>query len=444
MTESEQLEIQRMDTWPKILEYNHRKYGSRHKAMRYKHYGIWQSYTWQDYFLNVKYLALGLLSLGFKPGDKLLIVGDNAPEWYFAELAAQSNLGVSVGLYSDLAAEEIKYIANNSEAAFAMVEDQEQVDKLAPILRQLPHLKKIVYWQYKGLSNQDSDTFLGFRTVLSLGREYEKSHPDIFEKNISAGKADDICAVVYTSGTTGNEPKGAVHSYKTLRWVAESYTRLDQWQPGDNLVSYLPPAWITEQWLAFGCHLLSAGTVNFAESAETQQQDIREIGPSIVLYSSRLWERQAGKVQARIQGTGVLKKLTYRLFMPVGYRVADHRDKQEKPGWFWRVLQIPANLLLFRPLRDSLGLPHARVCYTSGSRCVKRLFAFIMHWSSLEKSLWLNRGRRHYRRRRENRHLGAETINPGVEVAITLSGEISTGMLVISWGISRTLPLLPK
>ena len=142
MINTENLEIKMLDTWPKVLEYNYKKFGNRHKAMRYKHYGIWQSYTWQDYFINVKYLALGLLSLGFKPGDKLLIVGDNTPEWYFAELAAQSNQGISVGLYSDLSADEIKYMANDSEAAFALVEDQEQVDKLVQILKQTPQLKK--------------------------------------------------------------------------------------------------------------------------------------------------------------------------------------------------------------------------------------------------------------------------------------------------------------
>ena len=123
----------RGDTWPKLLRFNYEKYGDRHKAMRQKRFGIWQSYSWQDYYLNVKYLALGLLALGFKTGAKLLIIGDNAPEWYFAELAAQSNHGISVGIYSDLTTAEIQYIAANSEASFAMVEDQEQVDKLLEI-----------------------------------------------------------------------------------------------------------------------------------------------------------------------------------------------------------------------------------------------------------------------------------------------------------------------
>src|SRR5450759_3440303 len=144
MPETNKTELNVYDTWPKVLKYNADKYGHHAKAMRYKHYGIWQAYTWQDYYQNVKYLALGLLNLGFKAGDKLLIVGDNAPEWYFAELAAQSNLGVSVGLYSDLSPSEVKYMAISSGASFAMVEDQEQVDKLLQIEKDLPGIKKII------------------------------------------------------------------------------------------------------------------------------------------------------------------------------------------------------------------------------------------------------------------------------------------------------------
>ena len=417
-----------MDTWPKVLQYNAQKYGDRHKAMRYKHYGIWQSYTWQDYFLNVKYLALGLLSLGFQPGSRLLIVGDNTPEWYFAELAAQSNRGISIGLYSDFSADEIKYFANDSQAGFAMVQDQEQVDKLTQILSQTPHLKKIIYWRYKGLSNQNNASFLSFQNVVRMGQEYEKSHPGAFENNISAGKPDDICAIIYTSGTIAPEPKGALHSYHSLRCSSDYYLHLDDWRQKDNLVSYLPPAWITEQLLAFGCHLLSASTVNFAEDTETQQQDIREIGPNVVLYNSRLWERQAGKVQARVQGAGSLKKLTYRLFMPVGFRLADYQTRKVKPGWQWRILAIPANLLLFRPIRDSLGLTHARICYTSGATLCSEAFRFYHALNVPLKSLYgsTEAGAITGTTNENINPQTVGTINPGVEIKFSPDGEIVT------------------
>ena len=126
------------DTWPKILKYNFEKYGDSRRAMRHKHFGIWQAYSWKDYYLQVKSLALGLLALGLEPGDKVVIVGDNAPEWYYAELAVQADHGIAVGVCPDLPPQEIKTIVKDSEARFAVVEDQEQVDKFLQIMPELP------------------------------------------------------------------------------------------------------------------------------------------------------------------------------------------------------------------------------------------------------------------------------------------------------------------
>jgi len=229
--------VPQADTWPRVLELNQHRFDSRQKAMRYKHYGIWHSYSWQDYYRNVKCLAMGLLALGFQPGQKLLIIGDNAPEWYFGEMAAQCNRGIAVGLYSDLSAGEIKFIAQDCRAEFALVEDQEQADKLEQIRAELPDLKKVIYWRYKGLSKTPHDVYSGWRQVLNLGIQYAADHPGLFETNIAAGRADDICAIIYTSGTTGANPKGAVHTYGSLRTAGEYFMTADRLGAGDNLVS---------------------------------------------------------------------------------------------------------------------------------------------------------------------------------------------------------------
>ena len=279
------------------------------RALRHKHYGVWQPYTWKDYYLRVKSLALGLMSLGLKPGDKVLIVGDNAPEWYYADLAAQCGHGVPVGAYSDLTSKEIKTIAENSDARFAVVQDQEQVDKLLLVKEALPHLKKVIFWNYKGLAHYADPILIGFREVLERGEKYEKEHPGLFERNVESGKADDVCAIVYTSGTTGEEPKGAVHTFRTLRAGAEYHLRLDPWYENDNIVPYLPPVWINEQWLAIGCHLLSGSTLNFAEGPETQERDAREIGPTIVFRGARVWENQAAMVRARISSADLMNRV---------------------------------------------------------------------------------------------------------------------------------------
>jgi long-chain acyl-CoA synthetase len=355
------------DTWPQILTYNYEMYGDTRRAMRYKHYGIWQPYTWKDYYLSVKYLALGLLSLGFESGDKVLIIGDNAPQWYYAELAAQANHGVAVGLYSDLTLGEIKYIGENSEARFAMVQDQEQVDKFLQVKDELPLLKKIIFWSYKGLAPYDDPILMAYNQVHQLGEHYEEEHPGRFEQNVETGKADDVCAIVYTSGTTGNAPKGAVHTYKTMRTGSEYLLRLDPWYEGDNAVPYLPPAWMTEQLFGIGCHLLSASILNFAEAPETQQRDMRETGPSIVYNGARIWEGQAAMVQARILGADAIKRFVFRLLMPIGNKRADLGYRNQKPGLFQKVIYALADMALFRPIRKSLGLLNARICYTTGA-----------------------------------------------------------------------------
>jgi len=355
------------DTWPKILKYNYEKYGGQGKAMRHKHYGIWQPYTWKDYYLNVKYLALGLLSLGFEPGDKLLIIGDNAPQWYYAELAAQANHGVSVGVCSDSVPSEIKYIAQNSEAKFAIVEDQEQVDKLLQIKDEIPLLKKVIYWSYKGLAHYDDHLLVGFRQVLRFGERYEEEHHRLFEQNVEAGTTDDACALVYTSGTTGAAPKGAVHTYRTTRTGAEYHLHLDPWYEDDNVVPYLPPTWMTEQWFGIGCHLLSANILNFAEAPETQQRDTRETGPSIVFYAARLWESQAAMFQGQILGANPIQRLALRLLMPIGYKAADLKFQKKKPSLLLKIAYLVADVLLFRRIRNRLGLSSARICYATGA-----------------------------------------------------------------------------
>jgi len=422
----EQVHKEKGDTWPKILKYNYEKYGDKRRAMRYKHYGIWQPYTWKDYYLSVKYLALGLLSLGFEPGAKVLIMGDNAPQWYEAELAAQANHGASVGLYSDLLPQEIQYIAENSEARFAIVEDQEQVDKFLQIKDELPLLKKVIYWKYKGLAHYDDPILLGYMQVLQRGEKYEEEHPGLFEKNVETGKDDDICALVYTSGTTGTAPKGAIHTYRTMRTGAEYHLHLDPWYEDDNVVPYLPPAWMTEQWFGIGCHLLSASILNFAEAPETQQRDMRETGPSILFYGAWLWESQSAMMQARSLGADAIKRFVFRLLMPIGYTMADLKYRKQEPNLFQKILYSLADIALFKPIRRSLGLSNARICYTTGSMLSPDAFRFYHALNLPLKSLY-GTTEGGALTGATNDDISLETVGPvheGTEVKITKKGEI--------------------
>ena len=414
------------DTWPQILHYNYEKYGDRHIAMRYKHNGIWRPYTWKDYYINVKHLALGLLSLGFEPGDKVLIIGDNAPQWYYAELATQANHGVSVGMYSDLTYLEIKYIAQSSEASFAIVEDQEQVDKLLQIKDGLSQFKRVIYWDYKGLVRYDHPLLMGYNQVLQRGEKYEQEHPGAFEQKVKTGSGNDVCALVYTSGTTGAAPKGAVHTYKTMKASADCYLYLDPWYESDNIVPSLPPAWIAEQWISIGCHLLSAAILNFFEKPETQQQDTREIGPNVVFYGARLWENQASEVQARILEADVFKRLAFRLLMPIGYKMAGLRHRKQKPSLLWRTLYALATIALFWPIRDSLGLSNARICCNTGAMLSPDAFKFYHALNLPLKSLYgtTEGGALAGAKNDDTRLETIGYVHKGAEVRITDGGEI--------------------
>jgi long-chain acyl-CoA synthetase len=394
--------------------------------MRYKHYGVWRPYTWKDYYLDVKYFALGLLSLGFEAGDKLLIIGDNSPEWYYAELAAHANHGASVGWYSDSIPKEIQYIAENSEARFAVVQDQEQVDKFLQIQNELPLLKKIIFWSYKGLAHYDAPVLIPYSEVLQLGKDYEKEHPARFEQNVETGKADDVCAIVYTSGTTGDAPKGAVHTYESMRTGADYLLHLDPWYEEDTVVPYLPPAGMTEQWFGIGCHLLSANILNFAETPETQQRDSKETGPSIVWNGARIWEGQAAMMQARISAADAVKRFTYRLLMPVGFKRADLRHRRQKPGLFQILVCALADMALFRPIRRSLGLSNTRICYTTGGILSPDAFRFYHAINIPLKSLYGSTEGGTLTGSR-NDDIRVETVGPahkGTDVKITENGEL--------------------
>jgi long-chain acyl-CoA synthetase len=422
----EQLYKAKGDTWPKILKNNYEKYGDNRRAMRHKHYGVWHPHTWKEYYLNVKHLALGLLAFGFEPGDKVLIIGDNAPQWYYAELAAQANHGVCVGLFSDLLPLEIQYIAENSEARFAIVEGQEQVDKFLKIRDALPLLKKVIYWSYKGLAQYDDDILVGYRDALKLGETYETEHPGRFEQNVEAGQADDVCAIIYTAGTTEAAPKGAVHTYRTMRAGADYLLQLDPWAEKDNVVPYLPPVWINEQWIGIGCHLLSANILNLAEAPETQQRDTKETGPSIVFYWARLWESQAAMVQARILDADAVKRFAFRLLMPIGEKMAELKYRKQKPTLFLKMLYFFADIILFRPIKRSLGLSNARICYTTGAILSPDAFRFYHALNLPLKSLYGSTEGGALTGAR-NDDIMLETVGPahkGAEVKITDNGEL--------------------
>jgi len=351
-------------TLPKLLKQNYKKYGDMNVAMRVKEFGIWQTYTWKDYYEKVKYFSLGLISLGLEREDKVSILGDNRPEWCWVELAAQSAGGVVVGIPTDCMPNEVRYYVEHSDSKFVIARDQEQVDKLLQIKDELPLLKKVIYWDPKGVWNYDDPILMSFNEVIALGKECEKLHPGLFEENIELGSDGDIAIFCYTAGTTGL-PKAAMLRHRDLIQACQSWWNVDRWLDNGQCVSFLPLAWITEQELSVVASLISGMTINFPAEPETVQENIREIGPQVLFLGPRNWESINRLVQAKIIGTTILKRFLHYLFLPVGYKVAALRIAGRKPNLFWRVLYLWADWLAFRGLKDKIGLSRIRIAYTA-------------------------------------------------------------------------------
>jgi len=334
--------------------------------MSMKAFGIWRRYSWQEYYDIVKYFSLGMITLGLKRGDVTCIIGDNEPQWFWAEFAVQAAGGIATGIYVDSVPSEVKYTATHSDAKFAVVNDQEQTDKFLEIKGDLPLLKKIIYWDAKGLRNYDDPMLISFDEVMALGKEYEKAHPQLFEKNVDAGKGDDIAFIYYTSGTTGL-PKGAMLTHRALVTTAQGFVNRYPMNENDNLISNFPAAWVGDSYFATIPHLLTGAMLNFPEEPETIAEDTREVGPNFVIYGPRQWEGLVSEIQVKMLDASWPKRFAYKLFLPVGHKIADMKFEGKTPNFFWKFLHYIAYMALFRPLKDRLGLSKVRFAVTGSS-----------------------------------------------------------------------------
>ncbi|MFH1484613.1 MAG: AMP-binding protein [Chloroflexota bacterium] len=353
------------DTIPKIISGNRKKWGRR-AAMCMKKFGVWQRYSWEDYYQIVRSFSLGLMSLGLARGDVVCIIGDNEPEWFWGEFATQAAGGIATGIFVDSIPPEVKYIASQSGAKFAVVNDQEQTDKFLEIKDELPSLKKVIYWDPKGLRNYDDSILISFAEVVNLGREFEEVHPGLFEQNVDSGQGDDIAFIYFTSGTTGL-PKGATTTHRALINTAKGFVGRYPLTENDNLISNFPAAWVGDSFFSTIPHLLTGARLNFPEEPETIAEDTREVGPNVVSYGPRQWEGLVSEIQIRIMDANPLKRFCYNLFMPVGHKIADFQFQGKTPDLFWRALHGIAYWSLFRPLKDQLGLSKIRFAVTGSS-----------------------------------------------------------------------------
>ena len=364
------------NTLPALLERNARKFGHTRVALREKEYGIWQAVTWQEYFEHVRDFSLGLVSLGLTRGDALGIIGNNRPEWVYAELAAQSAGGVPFGIFQDSILTEVAYIIDHSEATMLVAEDQEQVDKILDLKDKLPRIKKIIYTDPKGLWDYEEDILVNYYEVEKRGRELHEKDPERFSKSLSAVNETDLATICYTSGTTGN-PKGTLLTHGNIVTMVASLNEVDPKSPDDQFLSFIPLPWIVEQTMSVFSSLYSAYTVSFPEEPDTATSDLYEIAPSVVVASPRMWEGISRQVMVKHLDASFLKRTIYDLCLPIGYRWADFKFDKEKPSLGWKILYWLAYMAMFRALRDRLGFSKVRSAMTGGAALGPDVFRFF-------------------------------------------------------------------
>jgi long-chain acyl-CoA synthetase len=364
------------DTLPKILLANAQRYGRRKVAIREKEYGIWQAYSWEQYLEQVRDFALGLAQLGFQRGDKLAIIGDNRPQLYWALVAVQALGGVPVPIYQDAIAAELRYVVDHSDAKILLAEDQEQVDKVLEMKDELPKVEAVIYDDPKGMRHYAYPFLRSFTGVQEFGRAFGKEQPGYFDEAVAKGTAEDLAIINYTSGTTG-APKGVMLTHRNLLATAESYLQVDPLDAHDEIMAYLPMAWIGDTFFSVVLSFLSGAAVNCPEDTTTVRQDFREIGPTMTFAPPRIWENLLSQAQVKIGDAGWLPRTLCQKFLPLGMQVAAWRMQGEPVPLVWRLLAWLGEWLVYAPLRDQLGLRKLRAATTGGAAIGPEVIQFF-------------------------------------------------------------------
>ena len=360
------------DTFPKLLAELAQTRGNR-PAYREKEYGIWQTYDWAHVAAQVRLLAAGLADLGFRRGDRLIVVGDNRPSLYWSMCAAQSLGGVPVPVYQDSVADELAYVVEHAGARYALAENQEQVDKLLEIQKKVPSLHTILYNDPRGMRHYEG--LLSYAEVQARGEKRLAAAPDTVSAEVAQGKGSDDAIMLYTSGTTGR-PKGAVLSYDNLVWAAEAGAAFDGLRAGDELLSYLPMAWVGDHIFSYAQGYVVGLVVNCPESASTVMTDLREIGPTYYFAPPRVLENLITQVTIRMEDAGLIKRRLFQFFMGVARRVGPALLDGRSVSIGDRLLYGLGSLLIYGPLKNTLGMSRVRVAYTAGEAVGPEIFNF--------------------------------------------------------------------
>ena len=420
-------------TFPRLLQ-KHASERPTAPAMREKEYGIWQALTWVQLLTMVQQLAAGLHQAGLRRGDHMVVVGANRPRLYATMLAVQSLGGIPVPLYQDAAAAECVFPINNAEVRFAFAEDQEQVDKLMEVRESCPLLERIYFDDPRGLRNYDEPCLASLDELQAAGQAFNALHPDFYAAEVEKAKPDDVGAMFFTSGTTGN-PKGVVHTHNSLLNRARVGADFDKLTGSEEVLAYLPPAWIGQNIFSYAQWLACGYVVNCPESAGTVTIDLKEIGPTYYFAPPRVFEGLLTSVMIRMEDAGAIKRGMFHFFMSVAKRVGPQLMDGKAVAVIDRLLYALGSVFVYGPLRNTLGLSRVRVAYTAGEAIGPDLFSFFRSIGINLKQLYGSTETAVFVCLQPDHEARADTVGvpcEGVEIKVADNGEIlikSPGLL---------------
>ena len=420
-------------TFPQMM-WAHAKQRPDAPALREKSFGIWQTTTWSQLGALVRHLACGLAEAGLKRGEHLVVIGENRPRLYAAMLAAQSLGAVPVPLYQDAVAAEFVFPINNAEVRFAIVEDQEQVDKLLESRTHCPQLARIWYDDPRGLRHYAEPGLASLDSLIEGGRSHDAAHAGFYDAQVAAGRPDDVAAMFFTSGTTGN-PKGVVHTHFTLLDRAAAGQAFDKLTAAEEVLAYMPPAWIGQNIFSYAQWLACGYIVNCPESAATVMIDLKEIGPTYYFAPPRIFEGLLTSVTIRMEDASRLKQWLYKTCMAVARRVGPALMDGKPVPALERVRYRLGDWFIFGPLRNTLGFSRVRVAYTAGEAIGPDLFTFYRSIGINLKQLYGSTETAVFVCLQPDNQAKADTVGvpiDGVEIKVVDSGEIlvrSPGLL---------------
>ncbi len=421
-------------TFPRLLQ-KHAQQISSSPALREKYLGIWQTFTWGDVSIEVAAVAAGLHVMGLKRGQHIALVGENRPRLYISMIAAQALGAIPVPMYQDAVAQEMVFVFQNAEIAYAVVEDQEQTDKLLEVRESWDQLAHIVFDDDRGMRNYQSEGVSSYDALIAEGKKFLAANSGWYDSELAKGSPEDTAAMFYTSGTTGN-PKGVIHTHRNLIAMSSVASRMESLTHQENVIAYLPMAWIGQNIFSYAQWLVSGFTVNCPESQATVMNDMREIGPTYYFAPPRVLEQLLTTVTIRMEDAGKFKRNLYKKYMDhakaVGGRLL---DGDASVGFFDRLKYKLGDFFVYAPLRNTLGMSKVRVAYTAGEAIGPDLFVFYRSLGVNLKQLYGSTETAVFVCVQPNGQVKADTVGPavdGVEIKVASNGEVlikSPGLL---------------